>query len=103
MSNDIELDQCLRAVSNPVRREILSLLKHPNENFVPNDHLPNEEGICVASIILRMKLAQSTISKHLAILHGAKLLASKSVGQWTYFKRNEQAIRQFALLLKQEL
>lgn len=103
MPPGVDLDACLKAIANPVRREILALLKKPGENFAPNTHVPNEDGVCVASIITRMKLAQSTVSQHLAILQRARLLSSKSIGQWTYFRRDEKTIRRFMQLLKQEL
>ena len=51
MPPGVDLDTCLKAIANPVRREILALLKKPGENFAPNTHVPNEDGVCVASII----------------------------------------------------
>src|ERR1700761_2307073 len=93
----------LKALANPVRREILLLLKDPRKNFPANEHFPEEPGVCGDNIVLRMRLAQSTISNHLAILQRAGLVSSQKRSQWTYFKRNEKAIQEFLRSLRREL
>ena len=40
-------------------------------------------------------LSQSTVSGHLAILQKAGLVTVQRVGQWNFFKRNEEVILQF--------
>jgi ArsR family transcriptional regulator len=40
-------------------------------------------------------LSQSTVSAHLATLQRAGLVTSKRVGQWIFFKRNEETIQAF--------
>ncbi|MCU1323541.1 MAG: regulatory protein ArsR [Acidobacteriaceae bacterium] len=93
----------LKALANPVRREILALLKDPRRNFAANEHFPDEPGVCGDNIVLRMRLAQSTISNHLAILQRAGFITSEKRSQWTYFKRNEKAVQEFLRSLRQEL
>ncbi|ADV81923.1 ArsR/SmtB family transcription factor [Terriglobus saanensis] len=93
----------LKALANPVRREILALLKDPLGNFAANEHFPDEQGVCGDNIVLRMRLAQSTISTHLAILQRAGLVTSQKRSQWTYFQRNEKAVQEFLRSLRQEL
>lgn len=93
----------LKALANPVRREILALLKAPRVNFVPNEHFPDEPGVCGDNIVLRMHLAQSTISNHLAILQRADLVTAQKRSQWTYFSRNEKAVQEFLGSLRHEL
>jgi ArsR family transcriptional regulator len=40
-------------------------------------------------------LSQSTVSGHLAILQKAGLVTVQRVGQWNFFKRNEEVILRF--------
>ena len=40
-------------------------------------------------------LSQSTVSSYLALLTRAGLVKAKRVGQWTYYRRDEAAIRRF--------
>ncbi len=51
----------------------------------------------------RTGLSQSTVSAHLATLQRAGLVTSRKVGQWHFFKRNEDLIRAFLRRLDDEL
>jgi DNA-binding transcriptional ArsR family regulator len=51
-------------------------------------------GIC-ASQFERSGLSQSTVSGHLSILQRADLVTTKRVGQWIFYKRNEETIEAF--------
>lgn len=75
MKNNMnEVVEVLKAVSDPTRiRILMSLL--------------NGE-LCVCRIIALLKLAPSTISKHLFILRHAKLIKSRKDGKWIYFELN---------------
>ncbi|MDF3832941.1 metalloregulator ArsR/SmtB family transcription factor, partial [Cupriavidus basilensis] len=83
-----------KALANPVRRNILAWLKSPQENFAMQDY-PLELGVCAGLIDARTGLSQSTVSAHLATLQRAGLVTSKRVGQWIFFKRNEETIQAF--------
>ena len=99
-----ELDPALKTIANPVRRQILLLLKDPVKNFRPNDHgISNTEGVCVGSIADRVQLAQSTVSAHLLKLQESGLVSFFSSGKWTYFRRNEKAVRTLLGKLRQSL
>jgi DNA-binding transcriptional ArsR family regulator len=87
-------EEQLKAVSNPVRRKILTQMKQPAENFPGQEH-PYEFGVCAGKINIACELAQSTISAHLAVLQQAGLITAKRVGQWVFYKRNEPAIADF--------
>jgi ArsR family transcriptional regulator len=91
---DNEVDLIIKALANPVRREILVWLKHPELEF-PSSQCPFEHGVCVGLINERSKLSQSTISTHLATLQRAGLLESRRHGQWIYYRRNETVISAF--------
>ncbi|RXT81539.1 transcriptional regulator, partial [Pseudomonas syringae] len=51
----------------------------------------------------RAGLSQSTVSAHLATLQRAGLISSKKVGQWHFFRRNEEVIQAFVQALVEEL
>ena len=42
--------------------------------------------LCVCQIIEFLELAPSTVSKHMSILHQARLVDSRKDGRWTYYK-----------------
>jgi len=97
-----DLDEVLKALSNPVRRQILQLMRDPEQNFPGQDH-PYDFGVCAGKIDDAFGLSQSTISAHLAVLQHAGLLAGKRVGQWIFYKRNEAAIAAFLAHMEKAL
>lgn len=101
MSN-IELDELIKALSHPVRRDILHWLKEPELYFADQEH-PLSFGVCAGKIDQKTGLSQSTVSNHLAILQRAGFISSKKVGQWNFFSRNEAAIQAFLQGLQQQL
>lgn len=94
----MNLDKAISALNNPVRRQILIWLKD-RSNFPPP--LPEHaelEGVCVAYIQEKAGLSQSTISTYMGLLKDAGLVVSDRHGQWTFYRRDEDAI---AATLKQ--
>ncbi len=100
--SDMDFDEVLKALSNPVRRKILSQMKDPERNFPGQDH-PYELGVCAGKIDDGCGLSQSTVSAHLAVLQHAGLITGKRVGQWVFYKRNEAAIAAFLNRINQSL
>ena len=98
----MNVDVILKALSNPLRREILLWLKTP-EQYFPTQELPHSLGVCAGQIDQRAGLSQSTISNHLAILQKAELITCRKVGQWCFFQRNEATIRAFVAQLQLDL
>lgn len=98
----IDIDEVIKALAHPVRRDILHWLKTPEEYFADQEH-PLEIGVCAGKIDQRTGLSQSTVSAHLATLQRAGLVTSKKVGQWHFFKRNEGAIQDFLRHISHEL
>jgi DNA-binding transcriptional ArsR family regulator len=90
----LDIDEVIKALAHPVRRDILHWLKDPQAYFADQDH-PLEIGVCAGKIDQRTGLSQSTVSAHLATLQRAGLISSKKVGQWHFFKRNEETIQAF--------
>ncbi|PCE32756.1 ArsR/SmtB family transcription factor [Burkholderia ubonensis] len=102
MPTDLDIDAILKALANPVRREILDWLKTPAAHF-PNQTLSYDDGVCAGQIDARCGLSQSTVSAHLATLQRAGLVTSTRVGQWAFFKRNEAVIDAFLDAMRREL
>ncbi|BBB26676.1 ArsR/SmtB family transcription factor [Amphritea japonica] len=97
-----ELDEMIKALSHPVRRDILNWLKQPSQFFSDQEH-PLSFGVCAGLIDQKTGLSQSTVSAHLATLQRAGFISSKKVGQWNFFSRNDAAIQQFLTRLNEQL
>jgi ArsR family transcriptional regulator len=90
----MDIDAIHKALANPVRRQILQLLKDPEHNFAEQEH-PLEFGVCCKLIDQRTGLSQSTVSAHLATLQRAGLVTTRRVAQWVFYQRNEEVIKSF--------
>ncbi|QRM44871.1 metalloregulator ArsR/SmtB family transcription factor [Rhizobium sp. BG4] len=97
----MDKDEILKALSHPTRMEILNWLKNPEAHFASQEH-PLDMGVC-ASQFERCGLSQSTVSSHLGTLHRAGLVTTRRVGQWIFYKRNEETIADFLKQLSQDL
>lgn len=97
----LDFDEAIKALGHPVRREMLAWLKEPQKHFAAQEH-PLELGVC-AGMFERCGLSQSTVSAHLAVLQRAGLISSRKVGQWSFFKRNEDVIQEFLRQMSKEL
>ena len=94
----------VKAVSSPVRLEILSLLKDPVANFPPQtDGDLVRDGVRADFIRDKLGIAAATASRHLTLLTDADLLVATRRKGWTFYRRDEQAIRRFTQLLESEL
>ncbi|MCP2167498.1 ArsR family transcriptional regulator [Goodfellowiella coeruleoviolacea] len=95
----------LRALSNPIRLQLLRWLREPRRNFSMDGAIadPDEVGVCVSHIQAKVGLAQSTVSAYLAELQRAGLVHATRVGKWTHYKRDEQRIAQLVEVLGQTL
>lgn len=92
-----------KALANPLRRQILQWLKHP-EQYLP-EYAENgfARGVCAGHIERLGKVSQSTMSNHLSVLQQAGLITVVKHGQWSYFSRNESLIQQYIEHLQQAL
>ena len=98
----MDSDEILKALAHPKRVEILGWLKEPKAHF-SSQHHPLELGVCANQIESRCGLSQSTVSSHLAILHRAGLVTTDRVGQWVFYKRDEDTIATFLKTLSASL
>src|SRR2546429_424524 len=105
VTSDLDLVRALRALSNPMRLQMLSWLREPERHFPPEQAIADqaEVGVCVSHIQAKAGLAQSTVSAYLAELERAGLVRATRVGKWTHYKRDEQRIAQLVDALGQTL
>lgn len=99
----MDIERTIAALGNPVRRDILLWLKD-RSNFPPA--LPEHrdlEGVCVQYIQEKAQLSQSTVSNYMGLLKHAGLVVSERHGQWTFYRRNEEAIQAFVDAVSDEL
>lgn len=91
----------LRALSNPVRLQLISWLREPERHFPLEGAIadPAEVGVCVSHIQAKVGLAQSTVSAYMAELQRAGLVRATRVGKWTHYRRDEQRIAQLVAAL----
>ena len=87
-------DADLFAVLASTRRlQVLEWLKDPRLNFPPRrDGDLVDDGVCVLFIADKLGVAQPTATSHLQRLARAGLVAPRRIGQWTFYKRDEEAI-----------
>jgi len=65
----------LKALADENRVRIVMALRH--------------RELCVCQIIELLALAQSTVSKHMAILKQARLVESRKEGRWIYYRASD--------------
>jgi ArsR family transcriptional regulator len=89
------MDRLLKALSSARRRQILDWLKDPAKHFPPQvDGDLVRDGVCVVFIARKLGVSQPTATQHLSRLAHAGLIRPKRIKKWTFYKRDEQAIRQ---------
>ncbi|WGQ09584.1 metalloregulator ArsR/SmtB family transcription factor [Pedobacter gandavensis] len=95
--------EIFKALSNKTRLEILQWLKDPAASFPEQIHAGFEVGVCVGEIQRKSGLTQSTVSEYLSILQRAGLVSSTRVGQWTYYKRNEETFIELSKIIESDI
>ena len=96
----MKLEIALRAVANPRRLRILAWLKDPRGHFPPQiDGDLVRDGVCSCSIAQKLRISQPSASEHLNLLTRAGLIRGKKIKQWTFYKRDEKAMRKLKQLM----
>ena len=92
------------ALASEKRLQILNWLRDPRAHFPPQrDGDLVDDGVCVIFIAEKLGVAQPTATAHLQTLARAGLVTSKRVGQWTFYRRDEEAIARLVRELGDEL
>ncbi|HEY4829411.1 MAG TPA: helix-turn-helix transcriptional regulator [Solirubrobacteraceae bacterium] len=100
----LDMIQIFRALDSPKRLQILDWLRDPVAHFPPQrDGDLVKDGVCVVFIAEKLGVAQPTATAHLQALARAGLVRAKRIGQWTFYKRDEAAIRAFKRQLREGL
>jgi len=74
---------------------VLHWLRSPTEHFPPQvDGDLVEDGVCGILIAQKLKVSHPTVSEHLKILSQAGLIRGKRIKQWTFYRRDEDRIRE---------
>lgn len=83
-----------KALANDRRLQILAWLKEPRRHFRPQvDGDLVEDGVCGLLLAEKLKISQATLSEHMRVLVQAGLVRPKRIKQWTFYRRNDEAIR----------
>lgn len=94
----------IRAIANDRRVQILTWLKDPTRHFpkqVDGDLI--DDGVCGLLIARKLKLSQPTLSEHMRVLTQAGLVKAKRIKQWTFYQRDERAIRALTRELRKRI
>lgn len=96
-----------KVLANQARLDILAWLKEPERHLELTGGLSGSPeargGVCVRDIQQKANMSQSTVSHYLQMMQRAGLLEAERLGQWTYYRRNEDAIRQLAGYIERDL
>jgi DNA-binding transcriptional ArsR family regulator len=94
----------IKALASPVRLEIMRLLKEPVASFPPQvDGDLVKDGVCADFIRERLGIAAATASRHLTLLTDCGLLLATRKKGWTFYRRDERAVRHFVRQLHNDL
>ena len=73
-------------------RELLAAMKaFADENRLRIVSALSGRELCLCQLVELLGLATSTVSRHMSILHQARLVVSRKEGRWTYFRLDEDA------------
>jgi DNA-binding transcriptional ArsR family regulator len=98
------IERSLRALANDRRLQILDWLKDPRAHFPPQvDGDLVRDGVCGGFIADKLGVSQPTASEHLKVLVQAGLLRAKRIKQWTFYKRDEKAIKETKSAIVREI
>jgi DNA-binding transcriptional ArsR family regulator len=96
----MKLDVVLRAMANERRLQVLAWLKDPRRHFPPQvDGDLVKDGVCSLFIARKLKITQPSASEHLNMLADAGLISGKKIKQWTFYRRDEKAMRTMKKML----
>jgi DNA-binding transcriptional ArsR family regulator len=84
----------IQALANERRLQILEWLKEPVRHFPPQrDGDLVEDGVCGLLIARKLRVSQPAVTEHLKVLSQAGFLKSKRIKKWTFYRRDEKAIK----------
>jgi ArsR family transcriptional regulator len=91
----MSIEKAIRALANERRLQILEWLKDPEAHFPPQvDGDLVKDGVCLVFIAEKLGVSQPTATEHMKVLSHAGFVRSKRIKQWTFYKRDENRIRE---------
>jgi DNA-binding transcriptional ArsR family regulator len=94
----------LRAFASDRRLQILEWLKAPRAHFreqVDGDLV--EDGVCGLLIAEKLGVSQPTVTEHMRLLVNIGAVRSKRIKQWTFYKRDEDRIRELMAAIVEQV
>ena len=79
------LQNTLKALSDPIRREILNMLK--------------EGRMAAGDIVERFDVTGAAISRHLSVLKDADLIRDRREGKYIYYELNTSVLEEIMLFI----
>jgi DNA-binding transcriptional ArsR family regulator len=87
------MQNVLRALANEKRMQMLEWLLDPTANFPPQrDGDLVDDGVCVGAITDKIGLSQPTVTNHLRILVDVKLVTSRPIKNWVFYKADRTVV-----------
>ena len=84
-----------RALASDRRLLILHWLRDPRAHFRPQvDGDLVKDGVCGLFIAEKLGVTQPTLSEHMKVLVQSGLVVPKRIKQWTFYRRNEERVRE---------
>lgn len=94
----------VKALANGTRLEILRLLDAPMRHFAHQESAdPAAEGVCLHLIAAHFGVSQPTMSRHVDQLRRAGFVTTRRKHRWTYCRRDEAALTDYADWLRGSL
>ena len=96
----MQLIRFFEALSCEKRLLVLDWLRDPKRHFsaqVDGDLV--RDGVCSQRIAEKLGITQSTTSRHMKLLADAGLVRAKKIKQWTFYRREETAIKKMKKLI----
>jgi len=88
-----QLLQCLRALGEPLRLQILEVLAHPPGPRLGPFH-DGEPGLCLSDLQGRIGRAHPLVSHHVKVLHSAGLVRRIHRGRWSLLQLDTTRLEQ---------
>ena len=94
----------VKALANDKRLQILAWLKDPRSHFPPQVYGDLvKDGVCGVFIADKLGVSAPTVSEHLRVLTHAGLIRAKRNKQWTFYKRDEDRIRELMAAIVEQV